>query len=139
MAGMRGRPRKVALTEPTQGESFGVVANAIEPVAEIGPYPPHFEALRPEMTNPVVAPLGHSILTPRNVRPTPERMTEVLDLLKPALERGFEVETDPQGICVTIKKGRCAECLNITNTNTEFMKALNRVNVAWAAAGRSAI
>ncbi len=134
MTGVRGRPRRVNLTEPVQNETESAVVRAIAEPEELATMPPAPLEHRPENTNQVVSPLGHGILTPRKAVPTRERMAEVLELLGKAVERGFTVMPDAEGVSVTITKGRCSECLNITNTNAEFIKALNRVNVASAAA-----
>ena len=125
MAGVRGRPRKVQLPEP--------IAIA-EEVAKMEAQP---ETLAP------VAPLGspvnnYGIIKPMDVKPTRERFAHVLDMLKPYAERGFLFTADD--VSVTITKGRCSECLNVTNTDAEFKRALNRVAVAAASAsGRSVI
>jgi hypothetical protein len=119
MAGQRGRPRKVALPQPSA--SPGEVVNMDTSVA-------------PEFRAPVTAP---GIITPQSIRVTPERIAHVLEKLEKFAERGFSFSADDCSI--TITKGRCSECLNVTNTDAEFIRAINRVAVAAAAAGHRAV
>lgn len=119
MAGQRGRPRKVELPHPSAPQRE--VVNMDNSVA-------------PEFRAPVPAPVA--IITPQSIRVTPERIAHVLEKLEKFAERGFSFSADDCSI--TITKGRCSECLNVTNTDAEFIRAINRVAVA-AAAGHRAV
>lgn len=121
MAGQRGRPRKVSLPQPS-ASPLPKVVNMDQSVA-------------PEFRAPVTAP--SAIITPQAIRVTPERISHVLEKLEKFAERGFAFAADDCSI--TITKGRCSECLNVTNTDAEFIRAINRVAVAAAAAGHRAV
>lgn len=121
MAGQRGRPRKVLLPQPSASQLQKVVTMD--------------NSVAPEFRAPVTAP--SAIITPQAIRVTPERIAHVLGKLEKFAERGFLFSADECSI--TITKGRCSECLNVTNTDAEFVRAINRVAVAAAAAGHRAV
>ncbi|CAB4164663.1 hypothetical protein UFOVP826_66 [uncultured Caudovirales phage] len=128
MAGVRGRPRRVALTE---GQT---IAETMEPLPSIVD---DTEQERQSVINPTdyTRPV---IINPRHVKPTPERMGVVLEKMAKFLERGFEITPDRDGVSITIRKGQCAESINITSSDVELQRAVNRVAV-WAATARAAV
>jgi hypothetical protein len=127
MAGVRGRPRRVSLTE---GQT---IAETMEPLPSI------VDAVEHEPQQGVINPTDYTrpvIINPRHVKPTPERMGVVLEKMAKFLERGFEITPDRDGVSITIRKGQCAESINITSSDVELQRAVNRVAV-WAATARA--
>lgn len=117
MAGVRGRPRKVLLPEPSA---------ITEDKTMLNQHPDLVGLVNPtDYTKP-------AIMHPRDVKPTPERMTHVLDKLAKFVERGFIVTPDKEGVSITITKGRCSEGINITSTDHQMIQCVNRVAVAAA-------
>lgn len=131
MTSMRGRPRKVNLEAPTtiteEVQKMQAVVSDLDGIT----LPQNDETTNEVEYDKKV------IISPKDIKATPQRMGVVLKKLEPVLQRGFAVIPDHEGVSVTISKGRCSESINITSSDAELMRCVHRVSVAHAASSKS--